>query len=237
MLVGRRVLLCVILLCVIHSASSRAEEGGFSFSVKGTYTTASRLFPNPDSQNPIERGQFVPIEDFFGYGVEVKYLLPETNLAIGLGVEYISVTKPQEIRYSPSRSIPVEDGYRVIPVELTAYFLIPISGPTIGVLMGGGGGAYLGRRMYSVAGVDAGTTDRGLGFGIHVLGGVSYRFSDWFSLSGEMKFRDVQFTSTNAFAVPQVVYKGIVVNVSQTPFDSRVHTDGIVFQLGATVNF
>jgi hypothetical protein len=234
---GRRVVLCVAALLVVLSVSSRAEDRLFSLTVRGTYTTASRLFPNPDSQNPVERGQFVPIDDFFGYGLEVRYLLPETNLALGLGVEYISVAKPQEIPLSSSRSIPVEDGYRVIPIELTAYFLIPVSGPTFGVLMGGGGGAYLGRRMYSMAGVEAGTTDQGLGFGIHVLGGVIYRFNERFSLTGDMKFRDVQFTSTNAFSVPQVVYNGILVNVSQTPFDSQVHTDGIVFQLGATVSF
>ncbi len=234
---GRRVVLCVAASVLVLQASTRAEERLFSLTVKGSYTTASRLFPNPDSQNPIERGRFVPIDEFFGYGVEIRYLFGETNLALGLGAEYISVTKPQEIRLSDSRSIPVEDGYRVIPVELTAYFLIPVSGPTVGVLMGGGAGAYVGRRVYSIAGVEAGTTDRGLGFGIHVLGGVVYKINEWFSLSGDMKFRDVQFSSTNAFSVPQVVYNGILVNVSRTPFDSQVHTDGIVFQLGATVSF
>ena len=234
---GRLGALSAGVLCVVLSASSHAQDRVFTISAKVNYTTGSRLFPNPNSPNPIERGEYVPIENFFGYGIDLKYLFPESNLALGFSAEYIRVVKPQEIRLSPSRSIPAEDGYRVIPLELTAYFFIPISGPTFRVFMGGGGGAYIGRRFYRIADVEAGSVAEGHGFGIHVLGGVAYQFNDWFSLTGEMKFRDVQFTSTNAFPVPRVVYNGIVVNVQQSPFESSVRTDGIVFQLGAAVSF
>jgi hypothetical protein len=122
-------------------------------------------------------------------------------------------------------------------VEATAYFLIPVSGPIFGVYMGGGVGLYTGRRIYSIAGVDAGTTDYGQGFGIHVLGGFSFQFNNWFSLNAEMKFRDLQFNTTNAFSVSRIRYQSATVNVSQTPFESQVHTDGIVFQLGAAISF
>ncbi len=225
------------LLCIGASWPSMAQEKIFSLSVKANFTTASQLFPNPDSPDEVERAQFVSIQNFFGYSIELKYHLPESNLALGLSADYIRATTSESLGSSPSLSIPVEDGYRVIPIELTAYFFIPVSGPTFGIYMGGGGGAYLGDRIYSIGNVEAGTTQHGHGFGIHVLGGVTYRLNEWFSLSGEMKFRDLQFTTTNAFSVPRIIYSNTAVSVSQVPFDSNVHTDGIVFQLGAAVSF
>lgn len=232
-----RAAVAVSFLCIGMSLPSVAQERGFSLSVKTNFTTGSQLFPNPKSANEIERAQFVPIADFFGYSVELKYQIPETYISLGLSADYIRTTKPQSIVISPSQSIPAEDGYRVIPIELTLYFQIPVSGPTFGIYMGGGAGAYLGNRIYSIAGVEAATTEHGHGYGIHVLGGLSYRFTEWFSLSGEMKFRDLQFTSSNAFPVPRIIYNKTAINVSQRPFDSEVHTDGIVFQLGVTASF
>ena len=234
---GRAAILSLCLLWVGVSSPSAAQEKLFSLSIRTNYTTGSQLFPNPNSTNEVERGQFLPIANFFGYSFELKYQLPETNVALGVSADYIHTTKPQAITISPSRSIPVEDGYQVIPVELTMYFLIPVSGPTFGIYMGGGAGIYLGHRIYSMGGVEAASTTQGHGFGIHVLGGVSYHFTEWFSMNGEMKFRDLQFSSSNAFPAPRIIYDNTVINVSQTPFDSQVHTDGIVFQLGATLGF
>jgi hypothetical protein len=226
--------LCLMLIAGLQPTAI-AGEHPFSISVKGNFTTGSQLFPNPDSPDDIQRAEYFPIEDFFGYGVEVKYQIPETNLAIGLSADYIRTTTSQSI--VQSLVIPVKDGYTVIPVEVTGYFIIPVSGPTFGVYMGGGGGAYFGHRIYEIAGVEAPTTDQGHGFGIHVLGGLSYRFTEWFSLCGEMKFRDLQFKTTNQFPVKQTSYRGFVVSLPQDPFAARVHTDGVIFQLGASLSF
>jgi opacity protein-like surface antigen len=221
------------LIGVVLAAQVRAEDHSFSFSVHGNLTTGSQIFPNPNSNDPVQRAQFFPLEDFFGYGIELKYQFPETNLALGLGGEYIRTTKTQSI----GGAVPTEDGYRVIPIEVTAYFLIPVSGPAFGIYMGGGGGVYFGSRIYRIAGVEADAVDQGQGFGIHVLGGVSYRFLERLSMYAEMKFRDLQFSSTNIFNVAQTTYGGIAVPLPQGALKSRVHTDGIVFQLGASVSF
>jgi hypothetical protein len=236
-MIARAAVVGLWVLCVGMPQASTAREKLFFLTVKTNYTTGSQLFSNLDSPNEVERAQFLPIENFFGYSIELKYQIPETYVALGLSADYISTTKASPLRISPAQSIPAEDGYRVIPLELTAYFLIPVSGPTFGIYMGGGGGVYLGHRIYSIAGVEAASAGQGHGFGIHVLGGLSYNFTEWFSMSGEMKFRDLQFSSSNAFPVSQILYNNTVINVSRKPFDSRVHTDGIVFQLGATVSF
>ena len=234
---GRRVFVIASSLMLLLGLPSiaPAQEHPFSFSIKGNLTTGSQLFPNPDSPDDFQRAEYFSIEDFFGYGMELKYQIPETNLAIGFSTDYIRTATFQSI--VRESVIPVKDGYRVIPIELTGYFIIPVSGPTLGIYMGGGGGAYFGRRIYQIAGAEAQTTDQGHGFGIHVLGGISYRFTEWFSLCGEMKFRDLQFKTSNQFSQKQVLYHGSVVSLPQDPFAARVHTDGVIFQLGASVSF
>jgi hypothetical protein len=222
---------------IVLYSSMVAQEKNLTIAFKANLTTASRVFTDPNSSDAFRRGQFFSLEDFFGYGIEIRYLLPETNLAFGISSDYIRTTTTQSLRLSTSRAIPVEDGYRVIPIELTGYFLIPLSGQTFGVFMGGGVGGYFGRRLYKLGNTEAPTTDLGRGFGIHVLGGLSYRFTDWFSLTAEMKFRDLQFQTTNQFSTPVVNYNGTIISVNRTPFDSRVHTDGIVFQLGTAFSF
>lgn len=225
-----------LLFVVFFTEPASAQGRHFTISLKGNLTTGTQLFPRPNSTNSAERASFFPIENIPGIGIEVRYRIPETNLALGLSADYIRGSISQTLA-GFSRPIPVEDGYRVIPVELTGYFIIPFSGETFGVYMGGGGGAYFGRRILKIAGLESVPLDQGVGYGIHVLGGVSYRLVEWLTLEGEMKFRDVQFDATNAFLASSTIYQGTVVNISRDPRPSRVHTDGIIFQLGVAVAF
>lgn len=224
----------LLLLSVVWIQEALAQEGSISVSLKGNLTTSSRLFTDPNSADPFERSQYLALEDFFGYGIELRYQIPESNIALGLSADYIRA-KDQQSMTIVSTVVPIEDGYRVVPVELTGYFLIPLSGPTFGVYMGGGIGAYFGDRLYRVGDTEAPTTSARHGYGIHVLGGMSYRFNTWFSLDAEMKFRDLQFQTTNRFASSTVTYRGVIIPVSQ--LDASVHTDGVIFQLGTVFNF
>ncbi len=228
--------LLVVCACVL-AQGTRAEDKLFSVAFKGSLTTNSQLFPNPNSPDELQRAQFFSLKDIWGIGIEVRYRFPETDLALAISADYLRTTQGSSIRLSGNRRIPVEDGYRVVPVELTGYFLIPISGESFGVYMGGGGGAYFGRRIYRIGDVEAPSVDQGVGFGIHVLSGVSYRFTGMISVVAEMKFRDLQFNSVNQFSAPTIQYGPTVVPVSTEPFESRVHTDGIVFQVGIVLAF
>lgn len=224
-------------LSVVLVAQAYAEDKPFSIALKGSFTTASQLFPNPHSPDEVERAQFFSLKDIWGIGIELRYRFPETDLAIALSSDYLRATRSSAIRLSGGQQIPVEDGYRVVPVELTGYFLIPLSGDPFGIYMGGGAGAYFGRRIYRLANVEAPALKHDVGFGIHVMSGVSYRFTDMVRAFVEMKFRDLQFTSVNQFTSPTIHYGSVVVPVSTQPFDSRVHTDGIIFQFGVVLAF
>ncbi len=232
-----RALALTISLCSCLLVEGAAQEHAFSVAAKANLTTAARLFLNPNASDPFARAQSVSFTDFFGYGVEVMYHIPGTTLSLGLSADYISSFETRTIVATAQRHVPVDDGYRVLPVEITGYFRIPVTDGPFSVFMGGGLGVYFGEREYRVAGVTATTIETRPGFGIHVLGGVRYAFTEWFTLSMEMKFRDAQFQTTNTFATPTVRYGDILVTLPPKPFDSTIHTDGMVLQIGAAYSF
>ncbi|MCK5571862.1 MAG: outer membrane beta-barrel protein [Bacteroidetes bacterium] len=232
----RRLLVTAVLgslLTAVPVGQLICQDGGLSIILKGNYTTSSEIFPNPNASDAFSRSQSFLVEGAFGYGVEVKYRIPRSMIAVGASVEYLEASFDRTVGIAFREGVPVEDGYRVIPLEVTGYFIIPFSTRTFQVYIGGGVGMYIGGRTFRLAGVDAPTVDSRPGFGIHVVAGVGYGINDWLSIVGEMKFRDLQFASTNDFPNSRIEYGGAVLNVNSEPFESKVHTDGIVFQLGA----
>ncbi len=231
---GARLLLPLAAAVALAASPLRAGDGPFTVLLKGNLTTSSLIYVTPDASDPVARGTTFDLTGSFGYGIEVRYRIPETSLALGLSTDYIRTKGSGSLN---GTTIPVQDGYTAIPVELTGYFIIPLSGEYFGVHMGGGAGMYFGRRTYSLAGVEAAIVQNTPGFAIHVLGGISYRFWDSFRGILEMKFRDLQFQSVNAFNTRVIRYQDTVINVSTQPFNSRVETDGVIFQLGIAYTF
>jgi hypothetical protein len=222
----------LMLLCTV----ARAQDRSIAVVLRGNFTTESELFPDSDSPDPVARARSVLFEDILGAGIEIRYFPPGTNLAVGLSADYLRTTSALRVSGIPA-SVPAENGFQVVPVEVTGYFLIPVSSSSFGVYMGGGVGGYFGRRIYRIAGVEAVPLSRGAGFGIHVLGGVQLQLSGPVSLFAEMKFRDVQFRTTTVFPVSQTVYDGIFVSLDRNPRISTVHVDGVVFQIGTTLSW
>jgi opacity protein-like surface antigen len=217
--------------------TGRIAENSISVIAKGHLTTGSHLFPTPNSPDPFARARTVEFTSFFGLGLEVKYRFPGSNVSIGLSTDYIKCTEARSIMASGRVTVPTENGFEVFPVEVTGYFNIPVTGGRFAVFIGGGVGMYFGSRDSSLAGVSAKSSSGKPGYGIHVLGGISFQFTPFFSLSAEMKFRDAQFETTNTFEQDRITYHDLVVPVSRTPFVSSVHVDGMVLQLGVAVSF
>ena len=231
---ARLLLLVVAAVAALSASPLRAGDGPFSIILKGNLTTSSLIYLTPDAIDPVARGNTFDLTGAFGYGAEIRFRIPETSLALGFSTDYIRSRGTSSLN---GTTLPVEDGYTAIPVELTGYFIIPLSGEYFGVFMGGGAGMYFGSRTYSLAGVEAVTVQNTPGFAIHVLGGISYRFLNSFQGIFEMKFRDLQFESVDAFNTRVIRYQDTVINVSTQPFKSRIETDGIIFQLGIAYTF
>lgn len=219
------------------AAPSAAQETPWMIVAKGSVTTSSQLYPDPNSVDPVARTQAYELSAAYGYGGELRYRFPESHVALGLSVEYMKASIDHPIPTTRDL-IPVSDGYTVVPIELTGYFLIPFSGQRLGVYMGGGVGIYPGWREYSIANVSSESGAVTPGAGIHVLAGVSYQPIPRLSFLGEMKFRDLQFKASNRFDGTPISYHGTAISgLVPAAADASIHTDGIILQLGAAFSF
>jgi len=208
------------------------QERELTLVLRGTFTTEGQIYPNPTTADPFSRSISYFVDDALGAGVELTYRIGGTNLAFSVALDLVYATVEREVPVSGGRGIPVEDGFRAIPIEFTGCFITHVSGRTFRTYMGGGGGTYVGRRIYRLAGTEAPAVSTKSGYGIRAIAGVAHRATEWLSVLGELKFRDLQFESTNQFNVSQILYNGIVINVPARPFESSIHIDGITFQLG-----
>jgi hypothetical protein len=224
----------VLMVCGISVAP--AQERNYSVTTFGAFTTSSKLFPSANSADEFTRGQFLPLNDIFSFGIEFRREIKAIRVQIGLSVEYIATS---EIINVPDSliAIPVKDGFQTVPVELTGYFVIPFSGDKIQLFMGAGVGAYPGVRSYDYAGTQAIVVGRTIGVGIHVVSGVEYVLNDILSLRGVLKFRDVQFESTNRFTQTTTQYNGNSITLSQDPLSSRINIDGMAATMGIVIRF
>ena len=224
-------------LMLLPAGSSPGQERMFTIIARGTLNTTGHLFPNPGAADPGARAQSNSYTDFYGAGAELHYHLPGSNISLSISAEYVRNSGSRAVAGAGQTVIEIEDYYRVIPVEFTGYFRIPVTDGPFSIFMGGGIGVYWGSRFYALAGVEAPTTITRAGFGIHVLAGAGYRVNEWFSVSAEVKFRDAQFQTTNAFEIPSVKYGNTVVSLPQSPLESRIHSDGMVVGIGLGFSF
>jgi len=221
--------LCLLLL--LPAPDGRAGDRRVSVAFFGTLTTSSKLFPNPNAQDDFLRGTYSPINSVFSVGIDVRGDIPEIGLRVGLSSEYISSTLAGSVP-NTGGTIPVEDGYRAVPVELTGYFRIPVGGESINFYMGGGGGVYFGGRRYLYAGAEPERIRDDLNVGIHVLSGLEVSLGGRTAIRTELKFRNVQLETTQRFTSPSTVYRDATVPLPQETLHSRIQIDGMNLVVG-----
>jgi hypothetical protein len=233
----RRYPLYLFFLLFLASGNARTQEQMTSIALTGSITTSPKLYPHPDDPDDLFSGQFLPLGAAYGGGIDIRRLIPSLRLWLGLSVEFIANAKLFLIPYDAVWTIPVRDGYVVVPVELSAYFPIPVGGEKLLWTIGGGGGGYFGSRRYRYGTAESETVDRSPGYGIHVLTDIEYAVSPPFSLRTEAKFRSIHFDSVDKFPEPWTVVGGQIVAIPSAPARTRVIADGISVSLQLVWHF
>lgn len=233
----RRLRIAALCVFIVTPAATHAQDRPYSAAVFGTFISSSKLFHHPDDPDEIIRSQFLPLDDIFSLGIDLRRNVENIRVQVGISAEYISTTELVSVPLSPSGSVPVQDGFTAIPLELSGYFRIPFGEDKIAFYMGGGGGIYFGSRKYTFGGVEAVPVRRNTGYGIHVLSGLEYSLKAAVSLRTEIKFRDVQFETTNRFTSLSTTYLGRTIVLDQTPLNSRINIDGMTLTLGVVFHF
>ncbi|RPI66301.1 MAG: hypothetical protein EHM47_16985 [Ignavibacteriales bacterium] len=232
----------ITLFLLLITAESSAQFNGRDFSIgfNAVYTTSARIYLQPYASDEAIRNNSFPVEDILNPSTEIRYALSE-SIILGLGTEYMNVTEEGSnlivFTAGGTRAIRVQEGFKFIPVEFTAYYLFPFSTEKFKFLMGGGAGYYYGSHVRKIGDAEVNTIERKFAYGIHVNISMDYLFRPNISIRTEMKFRDPQFTVKSSYNKREIEYEGTTIRFLQESFDSKINIDGVTFLIGAAFHF
>ncbi len=232
----------VISVIIFLTGENQAQYNNHKFGLafNAIYTTSADIFLNPNSSDPIIRNQAFTLEDILSYGMDLRYRLSESVL-LGISSEYVNKAKtaPNMVVFLGNQVIRVdaEDGFQLIPIEITGYYYLPFSTESFKFVMGGGLGYYFGKFIRKFAGSETIVQKRKFAIGIHVSASMDYIIFQNVSARFEMKFRDPEFKTVNKYSVSEVSYQGNTVLLSGENFETKVNVNGISFILGLIYQF
>jgi len=232
--------LILFLFFIGFPASAQYNGSRFSIGVNALYTTTSKIFLFPNSSDEILRNSSNEINKIFNYGVEFRYRIKD-DLILGLNAEYMKATDKSVsitgFEGNSTVSVKAEDGFELIPVELSVYYVLPFSTEHFKFLMGGGAAAYFGNHIRKVGTVEVNNISRDFAYGIHVAISMEYLVRPHLSIQGGLKFRDPDFRLKSSYTSSTVNIGGKFISFPQSSFDSRINVDGITFTLGLYYDF
>ena len=229
-------------IIVFVSTISFAQYNGnkFLFCVNAVYTTSAKIFLYPNSSDVVLRNTSFPLQDIFNPGLYFKYKLSD-DIIIGLNSEIMTKTAvgPNLTVFSGNRTVTINvtDGFKLIPIELSVYYLLPFSLERYKFSMGGGIAYYYGKHIRNFGDAGVISKETNIAYGIHVSVSMDYLLTDKIIIHCGMKFRDPQFTVKNTYTKQTVNYNGSILDLAQDSFVSKINVDGVTFDLGLAYSF
>ena len=226
------------LVLLVSLTDAQTHNWTFAIAAHGGITTTSRIYPNPDASSIDLRTINTPFNSVLSGGLEFRVKWFDDSFFFYLSTEYLSKTSSQlqlDGSLSPPRRVPVEEGYRVIPVEVGTQLYVPLGATPWRLSMGGGFGAYYTERILKVAGVEAVPVGSRIGYGIHVGIRGEYQIFPGVSVLASMTFRDPEIDVQNKFTTTSIIYNNNVLTFPTGELHSRVNVDGITFGAGLVV--
>ena len=171
--------------------------------------------------------------------MEFRYRFSE-DIIFGLNVEYIRATQTGTnitgFIGNSTVALNAEDGFEVVPVELSIYYVLPFSTENFRFLMGGGGAVYFGNHIRKVGTVEVNNYSRDFAYGVHVSISMEYLVMSNISIQAGLKFRDPDFRVISQYTSKSVSLGGKLITFPQSKFASRINIEGITFMLGLYYN-
>ncbi len=234
-------LLFIICISFISNFTFAQYNGNdFSIGLNAVYTTTAKVYLNPNSSDITLRNRYFLLEDIINPSIDLRYRLTEP-LIIGINAEYMKKSasgSPVRVFYQNTvTAINAEEGFKLIPIELSLYYLLPFSTENFKFLMGGGGGYYFGEHIRKFGDAEVESIKKETAFGIQVSISMEYLLRRNIGIRTEMKFRDPQFNLTNKYTKDEVNYEGSRISLLQDNFDSKINVDGLTFIAGVFFNF
>lgn len=213
----------------------------FSLNTGINYTTSARIFLNPNSPDFDLRSRVFSLSEIFSPSIELRYGITK-DIFLGISTEYIKKTDLGNnltviTQSGQRRIITVEDGFKVIPVELFVYYLLPFSTENFKMLMGGGAAYYYGEQIRKFGDEDVSNLSRKFAYGIQVSVSTDYMINNFLSVRGEMKFRDPEIEVTSRYNKKSIEYFGQRIVFNNDKFDTKININGVTFLFGFAAHF
>lgn len=212
---------------MLIAVSAHAQDEIHAVTLFGNLVTSAKIFLNPLSSDPFERNATNDVSSMLSGSLQYGFAMSSIS-RLQVSFEYLSGSETSYDNYDTE----IVDGFRMYGVELSGIFLLPISGKRFLMYIGGGGGAYWGTREYAIAGHFARAPASNVSFGILTVFGLEYRVLPPFSVKLELRFRDPQIDTENAFGRPTIDVRGVTYHLPTRPFPSKVNVNGNVYSLG-----
>jgi len=226
----------LFIFVIARPIHSQYNGKNFSISANYNYTTTSKLFLQPNTPDQLLKNIHEDLDNIYSISGEFRFHISE-SLIIGAGTEYIQKDYINNNFNLAGVRAKVKDGYRIIPVELSLYYLLPFSTGLFKFFMGGGGGIYFAEHVRELGDVTVSDDGSEIGYGIHVAVGMDYIINDYISVRGQMRFRDPEIDLKSKYSNNIVNYEGRTFVFSSQTFYSKVNVDGITFSIGVAFNF
>jgi hypothetical protein len=219
---------CLFFMLSLTALGQRTDH---SIGVYGSFNDDARIFLFPQSPDPVLRQQTKGLGGSFGLAASWRYRVLPTVAAEFRG-EFITREEAEE--YGGTS---VSHGFTVMLFEVSALFSLPFSGDRFDMYVGGGLGAYSGKRIYAIADAEAEHVSASPALGIHVLLGAEYLLMDRVGVRFILLFRDPQIGVENRFTRPSVTAANVTHPLQTDVFRSNINLNGNVYCLGLAYYF
>lgn len=235
------IIICLGSLIINTSVPGQYNDKLFSLSANLNYTTSAKIYLNPNASDFDLRSRVFSLAKIVSPSIDFRYGITKDIFA-GVSVELIEKTDFGEnvvvrLQNGEFRTIRVEDGFKVIPVELFVYYLLPFSSSRFKLLMGGGAAYYYGEHIRKFGNVDVSNLEQEFAYGIQVNISSDYLINDFVSVRAEMKFRDPEIDVTSRYNKNLITYNGQTILIADNEFDSRININGVTFIIGVAFHF
>ncbi|MDH7604008.1 MAG: hypothetical protein QHH13_03830 [Melioribacter sp.] len=221
----------LVILCLSSTLIYSQIISKFDFAINYNYTNTSKLFLQPKSSDLIVRTTYNELEDIYSFSGEIRFQIFE-SLYTGLWLEAMEKTFINKNFNLGSISIDINDGYRIIPLELSLYYFLPFSTEKFKFYMGGGFGFYFGKSLRQVENISAINNGANIGYGIQVSVLMEYLIYDFIFLRTQMRFRDPEIELNSKYSSNSFTYKNRTYYIHSQNFTTKVNVDGITFSIG-----
>ncbi len=225
----------IVLLLSVGVVLISANDRNLSLSLKGSFTTNTRFLYNIDKPNVYSTNR--TLSSNLGYGADIRWNVLWERFYLGFSVEKVSGVDRVSVLYEnlDFLEVPYEEGFDLLGLELSGYYVVPISSEQVQFYIGGGFGTYDGKRNFSIARISAETISSRSYIGIHVMTGIDYRIYSRIGLRFEIKFRDPHFDVTTKFEQASAEYQGKRVLLPQGEYVTKVNLYGVNYAGGVVI--